>query len=78
MGKETGKPSEGVEEELTTQIDWERVRIDAAIAAMGALVNACNDMEQRPSKGLVHNVAYDAVRYADALIAGLKKGGKDV
>ena len=67
---------EDVGEEPTKEIDWEQVRIDASIAAMAALANACNDMEERACKGLVYNVAKDAVRYADALIAELKKGGE--
>lgn len=67
---------EDVGKEPTKEIDWEQVRIDASIAAMAALANACNDMEERACKGLVYNVANDAVRYADALIAELKKGGE--
>ena len=75
---------EDVEEELTKQIDWEQVRIDAAIAAMkGILTNdelqslAFDGRRDKNNRQISIYVSEMAVAFADALITELKKGGKD-
>lgn len=60
---------EDVEEELTKEIDWEGVRIKAAIEAVQVFAS----VDYRSYK----DTAKMAVSQADALIAELKKGGKD-
>lgn len=63
---------EDVEEELTKEIDWEQRRYEIAKDMMAAfLSNSCSNMHG----GTIEKQAYEAVLYADALIAGLKKGG---
>lgn len=65
---------EDVEEELTKEIDWEQVRIDASIAALkGFSSNPHNQMVDAP----IQKLSEWAVKAADALIAEVKKGGKD-
>lgn len=65
---------EDVEEVLNTDIDWEQVRIDASIAALkGFSSNPHNQMVDAP----IQKLSEWAVKAADALIAKLKKGGKD-
>lgn len=49
--------------QLTVPINWEKVRIDAAIAAMQSLL----------SRGSVPDPDISAVMYADKLVAELKK-----
>ena len=61
-----------VEEWLTKEIDWEQVRIDAAIAALNGFCS--NSQTTRLSAG---SLSISCVEAADALIAELKKGGKD-
>ena len=63
-------------------IDWEQVRIQAAIAAMqGQLANQVLTENMIESVENVANfpkvVANASVRFADALIEELKKGGQD-
>ena len=59
---------------MTKQIDWEQVRIDASIAALkGFSSNPHNQMVDAP----IQKLSEWAVKAADALIAELKKGGKD-
>lgn len=59
-------------QKVNEPVNWQQVRIQASIAAMGVVkgaYNVHNDMER-----LVHH----AVRMADALVAELqKKGGQD-
>ena len=64
---------EDVEEELTKEIDWEERRYCIAKDVMGAfLSNSYTYMWMAPAE----EQASDAVLYADALIAELKKGGE--
>lgn len=65
---------EDVEEELTKQIDWEQVRIDAAIAAMQSFIREIYIHDDTPRKKTIASLS---VSHADALIDELKKGGKD-
>ena len=71
---------EDVEEELTKEIDWKQVRIDAAIAAMKGILSGeslditVND-ESQDFRSVALVISKAAVLYADALIAELKKGG---
>ena len=60
---------EDVEEELTKEIDWEGVRIKAAIEAVPVFASVYDRSYKDTAKM--------AVSQADALIAELKKGGKD-
>ena len=56
---------EDVEEELTKEIDWEQVRIDASIAALkGFFSNPHNQMVYTP----IQKLSEWAVKAADALI----------
>lgn len=65
---------EDVEEELTKEIDWEQVRIDASIAALkGFSSNPHNQMVDAP----IQKLSEWAVKAADALIAELKKREKE-
>lgn len=48
--------------------DWQQVRIQAAIAAMQAIL-----LDGKREISIFENVSYYAVRHADALIAELKK-----
>ena len=63
-----------VEEELTKWIDWEQVRIRAAIEALKGF--AANPHDQA-ANAPVQKLSEWSVQAADALIAELKKGGKD-
>ena len=63
---------EDVEEELTTQIDWEERRYEIAKEIMAAFLSNSNVAVHGDS---AETHASDAVLYADALIAELKKGG---
>ena len=63
---------EDVEEELTKEIDWEQVRIDAAIAALNGF---CSNYHMARISDV--SLSISSVGAADALIAELKKGGKD-
>ena len=65
---------ENVQEELTKEIDWEQVRIDASIAALkGFSSNPHNQMVDAP----IQKLSEWAVKAADALIAELKKREKE-
>lgn len=68
---------EDVEEELTKEIDWEEVRINAAIAFESTMISS--DKWNIPRNAKVEEApecyANAAISYADALIAKLKKGG---
>ena len=64
---------EDVGEEFTKEIDWEQRRYEIAKDMMAAfLSNSCSNVHG----GTVEKQANDAVLYADALIAELKKGGE--
>lgn len=62
---------EDVEEELTKGIDWEQVRIDAAIAALNGF---CSNYQMARLSDV--SLSISSVGAADALIAELKKGGE--
>ena len=71
-------------EEPSKDIDWEQVRTDAAIAAMNGILGDTElqslAFEGRTDKNIRQVPVYIsemAVAFADALIAELKKGGKD-
>ena len=73
---------EDVEEVLAKEIDWEEVRIDAAIAAMKGILNnnelqslAFDGRTDKSNRQIHVYVAEMAVSFADALIAELKEGG---
>lgn len=75
---------EDVKEELTKNIDWEQVRIDAAMTAMnGILTNdelqslAFDGRRDKNNRAIPVYVSEMAVSFADALIAELKKGGNN-
>lgn len=57
------------ENNVPTTVDWERVRISAAIAAMQAIISQKYDAID----GFCQSLAVDAVEYADALVEQLKK-----
>lgn len=58
---------EFIEGENNSNIDWQQVRIQAAISAMqGILANEKRD-------GTIEDIAFSSVRYTDALIEELKK-----
>lgn len=64
---------EDVGEELTKEIDWEERRYQISKDMMAAfLSNSCSNV----FSALPEKQAKDAVLYADALIAELKKGGE--
>ena len=65
---------EDVGEELTKEIDWEQVRIDAAIAAMQSFIREIYIHDDTPRKKTIASLS---VSQADALIAELKKGGEE-
>ena len=56
-------------------IDWEQVRVDAAISAMQGVLESGKLGEILESAPEL--VARQAVRIADALVEGLKKNGDD-
>ena len=66
---------EDVEEELTKDIDWEEVRINASISAMNAAITANWFSYIKDDKSQTKAIAENAVLFADALITELKKGG---
>lgn len=72
---------EDMEEELSKDIDWEQVRIDAAIAAMNGILNnnelqslAFDGRTDKSNRQIPVYVAEMTVAFADALISELKKG----
>ncbi len=60
---------EDVEEVLSTSIDWEQVRINAAISALQGFAAS-------PQIASTETLARWSIGAADALIAELKKGGE--
>lgn len=74
---------EDVEEELSTDIDWERRRYDISKNCInGILANeemvhmALDDGLRKGCRHIPTNIAELAVAFADALINELKKGGE--
>lgn len=68
---------EDVEEEFTKQIDWEERRYKIARSAMQGILHGFT-MTQEDIENACHDLAKAAITIADALIAELKKGDKDV
>lgn len=66
---------EDVEEELTKEIDWEEVRIKAAMKAMNAAITANWFSYIKDDESQAKELSANAVLIADALIDELKKGG---
>ena len=72
---------EDVEEVLSTDIDWEQRRYEIAKTMMHAIYLDDGNAERADKSGLgfeykdFQGSAKEAVRFADALIAELKKGG---
>lgn len=60
---------ESFKAQLTVPINWEMVRIDAAIAAMQGLLSTKEPVNKQDEKDL----AFFSVRCADALVSELKK-----
>ena len=61
-----------------TKIDWDKVRVDAAIAAMQGLCNSCHDSvlrEIQESKDMERSnvISFLSVRIADSLVCELRK-----
>ena len=67
---------EDVEEELTKEIDWEKVRIKAAIAFEATMISSSKWVIPKNAKTEEAPECYAnaAISYADTLIAELKKG----
>ena len=64
-------------EECSTKTDWNKVRIDASIAAMQALCNSCHDsvireIQESLDKERSSVISFLAVRIADSLVSELK------
>lgn len=66
---------EDVEEELSTDIDWEQVRIDTAIKICNSLISNVGDSVFE-SDMTNKDLAKACVNLSDALISELKKGGE--
>lgn len=71
---------QNIEESNTrlAKIDWDKVRVDAAIAAMQGLCNSCHDSvirEMRGNSDMERSdvISYLAVRIADSLVRELRK-----
>ena len=67
-----------VEEGSAMTIDWQQVRIQAAIAAMQGLCNCCHEnvireIQENSDKSRSDVISFLAVRMADALIDELRK-----
>lgn len=58
-----------MEETPSTGIDWEKIRIKAAISTLQGFAAA-------PDRATAHELALWSICAADALIAELKKGGE--
>ena len=66
-----------VEQDSAMTIDWQQVRIQAAIAAMQGFCNICHDSVIREIQGSSDKersnvISFLAVRMADALVKELK------
>ena len=60
------------------KIDWDKVRVEAAIAAMNGLCNSCHDsvireIQESSDKERSNVISYLAVRMADSLVRELRK-----
>ena len=66
------------ESERLAKIDWDKVRVEAAIAAMNGLCNSCHDsvireIQESSDKERSNVISYLAVRMADSLVRELRK-----
>ena len=66
------------ENERLAKIDWDKVRVDAAIAAMQGLCNSSHDsvireIQESSDKERSNVISYLAVRIADSLVRELRK-----
>jgi hypothetical protein len=66
------------ENERLAKIDWDKVRVDAAIAAMQGLCNSCHesvirDIQESSDKERSNVISFLAVRMADSLVRELRK-----
>lgn len=73
MSKTLGQRLEdlNIEFDTATTIDWQQVRIQAAIAAMNIVKGAYNIYDD------IEQLVQHSVRIADALIKELKKGSEE-
>lgn len=60
------------------KIDWDKVRVEAAIAAMNGLCSSCHDsvireIQESSDKERSNVISYLAVRMADSLVRELRK-----
>lgn len=67
-----------VEEGSAMTIDWQQVRIQAAIAAMQGFCNSCHsdvirEIQEISDKNRSNVISFLAVRMADALVVELRK-----
>lgn len=65
-------------EVCSTKTDWNKVRIDASIAAMQTLCNSCHDsvireIQESLDKERSSVISFLAVRIADSLVSELMK-----
>lgn len=65
---EDGRVFPSIYLDIVNEVDWEQVRIQAAIAMMQAITT-----DGRREGGTIEDAASVATRYADALIAELQK-----
>lgn len=66
------------ESERLAKIDWDKVRVEAAISAMNGLCNSCHDsvireIQESSDKERSNVISYLAVRMADSLVRELRK-----
>ena len=66
------------ENERLAKIHWDKVRVDAAIAAMQGLCNSCHEsvireIQESSDKERSNVISYLAVRMADSLVRELRK-----
>ena len=73
-------------EQMYLQYEWEKVRHQAAIAAMHGLISSKSythelavkaQKESEPEEAFVTAICVDAVQMADALVKELQKNGKE-
>lgn len=66
------------ENERLAKIDWDKVRVEAAIAAMQGLCNSCYDsvireIQENSDKERSNVISYLSVLIADSLVRELRK-----
>ena len=66
------------ENERLAKIDWDKVRVDAAIAAMQGFCNSCHDsvireIQESSDKDRSDVISYLSVRIADSLVRELRR-----